>query len=141
MSLQLCPSLSDPTDCSPPGCSVYVDSPGRNTGVGCHVLLKGIFPTHRSSQHLLDLQHWQTCSFSLTPPGKSFVSLGRFILTCFILFMYFFDAMVSGIISLISLSELSVLVYRSARCFCVLILYSATLVNSLMSSSSFLVTL
>ena len=32
-------------DCSPPGSSVHGDSPGKNTGVGCHALLRGIFPT------------------------------------------------------------------------------------------------
>ena len=128
-SLQLYPSLCDPMDCIQPRCFVHVDSPGKNTEVDCHVLLRGIFPTHGSDQHLLDLQHLQMCSFSITPPGKSFVSLGRFTPSCFIVFIYFFDAMISGIISLISLSELSLLVYRSARCFCVLILYSATLVN------------
>ena len=31
-------------DCSPPGSSVYGDSPGKNTGVGCHALLQGVFP-------------------------------------------------------------------------------------------------
>ena len=30
---------------SPPGSSVHGDSPGKNTGVGCHALLQGIFPT------------------------------------------------------------------------------------------------
>ena len=30
---------SDPMDCSPPGSSVLGDSPGKNTGVGCHALL------------------------------------------------------------------------------------------------------
>ena len=30
---------------SPPGSSVHGDSPGRNIGVGCDVVLQGIFPT------------------------------------------------------------------------------------------------
>ena len=42
--LQLCPTLCDPVDCSPPGSSVHgIDSPGKNTGVGCPALLQGIF--------------------------------------------------------------------------------------------------
>ena len=36
--LQLCPTLCDPIDGSPPG-SPW-DSPGKNTGVGCHYLLQ-----------------------------------------------------------------------------------------------------
>ena len=63
-------------------------------------------------------------------------SLDRFIPRYFILF----DVMVNGIVPLISLSDISLLVYRNASDFCVLILYSATLPNSLMSFSSFLVT-
>ena len=43
-SNQACPTLFDPTDCSPPGSSVHRDSPGKNTGVGCRALLQGIFP-------------------------------------------------------------------------------------------------
>ena len=42
--LQWCPTLCDPMDCSPPGSSVHGDSPGKNTGVGCHALLQGLFP-------------------------------------------------------------------------------------------------
>ena len=47
--VQSCPTLCDPMDCSPPGSSVHGDSPGKNTGVGCHALLQGIFPTQGSN--------------------------------------------------------------------------------------------
>ena len=39
---QLCPTLRDPMHCSPPSSSVHGDSPGKNTGVGCHALLHEI---------------------------------------------------------------------------------------------------
>ena len=42
---QLCLTLWDSMDCSPPGSSVHGDSPGKNIGVGCHAFLQGIFPT------------------------------------------------------------------------------------------------
>ena len=44
-------------DCSPPGASVHGDSPGKNTGVGCHTLLQGIFPTQELNLSLLHLLH------------------------------------------------------------------------------------
>ena len=51
--VQPCPTLCDPMDCSPPGSSVHRDSPGKNTGVGCHALLQGIFLTQKLNLSLL----------------------------------------------------------------------------------------
>ena len=39
MSHQSCPTLCDPIDGSPPGSRPW-DSPGKNTGVGCHFFLQ-----------------------------------------------------------------------------------------------------
>ena len=40
------------------------DSPGKNTGVGCHALLQGIFLTQGSNPHSLLLMLWQAGSLS-----------------------------------------------------------------------------
>ena len=66
---------------------------------------------------------------------SSFVFLGKFIPRYLILFV----AVMNGIDYLISLSDFSLLVYRNASNFCVLILFPATLLNSLISSSYFLI--
>ena len=42
---ELCPTLCDPMDRSPPGSSVQGNCPGKNTRVGCHAFLQGVFPT------------------------------------------------------------------------------------------------
>ena len=44
------------------------DSPGKNTGVGCHFLLRGIFLIQGSNPGLL---YWQTGSLPSEPQGKS----------------------------------------------------------------------
>jgi len=60
---QLCPTLSDPLDCSLPGSSVHSNSPGKNTGVGCHASSRG------SSQPRSPAL--QADSLPSEPPGKS----------------------------------------------------------------------
>ena len=43
--IQSCLTLCNPMDWGPPGSSVHGNSPGKNTGVGWHALLQGVFPT------------------------------------------------------------------------------------------------
>ena len=62
-----CLTLCDPMDCNPPGSSAHGDSPGKNTGVGCHFLLQGSFPIQGLNLHLL---HWQVESLPSEPSGK-----------------------------------------------------------------------
>ena len=38
-----CLTLCDSLNCSPPGFSVHEDSPGNNTGMGCHALFQGTY--------------------------------------------------------------------------------------------------
>ena len=64
---QLCLTLCNPVDCSPPGSSVHGDSPGKNTGVGCHALLQGIFLTQGSNPGLLNCR-WLL--YHLGPQGS-----------------------------------------------------------------------
>ena len=63
---QSCLTLCDSMDYSLLGSSVHGDSPGKNTGVGCHTLLQGILPTQGSNP---GLPH---CRWTLPaePPGK-----------------------------------------------------------------------
>ena len=69
-SFQSCSALCDPMNCSPPGSSVHEDSPGKNTGVSCHVLLQGIFPTQGLNSHLLHLLHCRQILLPLTHQGS-----------------------------------------------------------------------
>ena len=65
----------------PARCLCPQDSPGKNTGVGCHVLLQGIFPTQGWNPRLLHLLHWQAGSLSLAPPGKEWEGMSSIINT------------------------------------------------------------
>ena len=46
------------------------DSPGKNTGMGFHILLHRISLMQGSNSHLLYLLHWQADSLSIKPLGK-----------------------------------------------------------------------
>ena len=46
------------------------DSPGKNTGVGCHALLQGIFPTEGSNPGLLHLLHCRPILYPLSHLGS-----------------------------------------------------------------------
>ena len=60
----------NPMDCSPSGSSVHRIFPGKNTRVGCHFLLQGIFSIQGSSPCLL---HWQMDSLPLTHLGSPYI--------------------------------------------------------------------
>ena len=49
------------------------DSPGKNTGVGCHALLEGIFLTQGSKPHRLCFLHRQAGSLPLAQPGNPLI--------------------------------------------------------------------
>ena len=74
---QSCPILCNPMDCSPPCSSVYGDSPGKNTGVSCHSLLQGVFPTQGSNPSLLHCRQslfhlsYQESTYVVVETGKS----------------------------------------------------------------------
>ena len=77
---QSCPTLCHPVDYSQLGSSVHRDSPGKNTGVGCHSLLQVTFPTWGSNPALLHcrqiLYHLATREAHEYWSGQSIPSLG-----------------------------------------------------------------
>ena len=66
---QLCPTLCNPVGYSPPGLSDHGASPGKKTGVGCHALLQGIFPTQGSNP---GLRHCKQIFYHLSHQGSPF---------------------------------------------------------------------
>ena len=70
---QSCRTLCNPMDYSLPGFSVHGDFPDKNTAVGCHFLLPGIFPTQGSNLGLLHCRqilyqqsHWGSLQIVIT---------------------------------------------------------------------------
>ena len=71
--------LCDPMDCSPPDYSVCSwDSPGKNTGLGCHSLFQGIFPTQGPNPGLPHCR--QALPSEL--PGKPLVIIQCYFILC-----------------------------------------------------------
>ena len=70
-----CLTLCNPLDCSPPLSSVHGDSPGKNTGVGFHTLLQGIFPRQGSNP---GLQHCRQILYHLSHQRSWVICLGSY---------------------------------------------------------------
>ena len=67
-----CLTLYDPMDCSSSVFYVHWNSPGKNTGVGCHALLLGIFPTQGSNP---GLSHCRRILYCVNHQGITVVGL------------------------------------------------------------------
>ena len=82
---QLCLTLRD-HGLQPAGLLCPWDSPGKNTGVGCHFLLQGIFMNQGSNWSLLPLLHWQGDSLPLFFLCDFFLHLFILVSICFYVF-------------------------------------------------------
>ena len=65
--LQLCPAFCNTMDCQVP---LSMGLSSKNTRMGCHFLLQGIFQTQGSNSCLLWLLHWQADSLMLNHQGS-----------------------------------------------------------------------
>ena len=66
LSIQSRPILCNPMGCSPLAPLSWA-SPGKNTGVGCHFLLQGIFPTQGLNPSLLQLLRYRQILYHCDP--------------------------------------------------------------------------
>ena len=66
---QSCPTLCNPMACSLLGfrSSIHEDFPGKNTGMGCHALLQGVFQTQELNPSLL---HCRSILYHLSHQGS-----------------------------------------------------------------------
>ena len=70
-SLQSCPTLCYPMDCSPPYSSVHGILQARILEWVAMLSSRGIFPTQGSNLSLLCLLHWQAGSLPPVPPREA----------------------------------------------------------------------
>ena len=66
-----------------------LDSPGKNTGMGCHTFFQGMFLTQRSNPRLFHLLHWEVGSLSLAllAVNSSHAKLVYFIYSDFLIYV------------------------------------------------------
>ena len=67
---QLCPTLCDPCGLQFARLLCLWNSPGKNTGMGCHSLLKGIFPSQGSNPGVL---HCRQILYCLSHQGSPYI--------------------------------------------------------------------
>ena len=73
---QLYPTLCNALDCSPPGSSLQEIFSSKNTVVGCHFLLQGIFPTQEfNPPHILCPLHSRQIFYPLSHRGNQNYSI------------------------------------------------------------------
>ena len=120
-SLQSCPTLCDPVDCSPPTRLLCPwDSPGRNTGVGCCVLFQGIFLTQGLNPVFL---HCRQILYHLShQPGKIFLLLEVTNKITHTIYFYSYSAtiIILGFIHVLYSISLIILVPHCETCLCFL---------------------
>ena len=65
------------------------DSPDRNTGVGCHFLLQGIFPTQGCNPRLPCLMHYGWVLYLLSRWGSLdvYLTLGKYVISLCLSFL------------------------------------------------------
>ena len=74
-SLQSCSTLFDSMDCATCQAPLSMDSPSKNTGVGCHFLFQRIFPTQGSNPRLLCFLHYRQILYLVSRQGSPGISL------------------------------------------------------------------
>ena len=72
-SIQLCPTLCDPMDCSPPRSSVLGILQAGILELVAMTSSRGSSLTQGLKPGLLCLLHWQVGSLPLAPPGKPYI--------------------------------------------------------------------
>ena len=111
----------------------------KNTGVDCHALLQGIFPTQGQNPCLLSLLHWQAGSLPLVTPGQAIrfhrqkrmteMELGRLMTVLAILpFLQFFAQHSLARMNWV-LVKYSVIVLSKLFCSVDLVIYLLTLTS------------